>query len=747
MRIRLSCLWLILCSFALAPAAHAADTWALLIGVSKYQSNFISSLRFPAADATGISDALQNPQLGALPADHVRLLTDEQATASNIIGAVDDFLKPKVQAGDSVIVFMAGHGVAKGVGASAKSYLLSTNTSGLTTPALEASAVSLQVLAAKLGQLPAAQFVLFVDACREDPTPGRGIKGNQLSDVLSRGLQITPQNTQQPATVVTFFACAVGQRAYEDPKLEHGVFTYWILDALKKGPVPQADGSVDMGRLSKYVSDNVASWAHEASGGRSAAIATAVDEVEGVQQTPQIVISDPVTNQPQPVTLMRVKREVNDTPIQPAPPTLAVVAFPEGAVVTVDGRKAGIAPTVATLSGDDALMVKVEAPGYSTLERSVKVPEGYEVQMTLRLQPDSRSVGTQDATLTLYQRALDAEALGQWEVAVTGYNAVLRATPTFAPAYERLARVQQRLGKPQDALNTLLQMTAQVPPSERALSALSRGYTALAVSLGTKDNAKRIKKRDKNSFRMPKNGEEAAAMAVLAADEALKLAPNSAAAQLALGFALVAADPKGSNKDDAIKAFSAAVFAEPDDASNQYGMGYGLRYYAQFAADEAARQAEAQRALPSLQQALKLRPDFYEAHRELAYCYHLLGDVEHAEQEYEMANANRGSATDRDEVAGLNVALAALHQQQAEQAQGEEAQQQQQASKAYMEDAREITPDLKKALQVLQVAGIAPNVRDFLPNEVTQMLDLTKFRPPSPTDVLGGGLKRPRFPF
>ncbi len=746
MRLRLS-IWLVLCSFTLASTAHAAETWALLIGISKYQSNFISSLRFPAADATGISDALLDPQLGNLPADHVRLLTDETATATNIMGAVDNFLKPNVKTGDSVIIFMAGHGVAKGMGASAKSYLLATDTNGLTTPALDASAVSLQVLATKLGQLPASQFVLFVDACRDDPTPGRGIKGNQLSDVLSRGLQFMPQDMEKPTTVVTFFACAVGQRAYEDPKLEHGVFTYWILDALNAGPVPEPDGTVGMARLSKYVSDKVASWAHEASGGRSAAIATDVgEEFDGVQQTPQNILSDPITNQPQPVTLIRVKRPVNATPVQPAPPTLALTTFPEGAIVTVDGRKAGIAPTVVTLSGDGASMVKVEAPGYITQERPVKVPAGYQFQMTIRLLPDSRSAGAEDTTLALYQRALNAEALGQWEVASAGYSAVLRATPKYAPAYERLAQVQQRLGNPQDALNTLLQMNAQLSPSERTLSLLSRAYTAMAVKLGTKDNAKLIKKRDKNSFGVPKKGEDAAAMAVLAAEEALKIAPDSARSQLALGFALVVADPKGKNKSDVIKAFSAAVIGEPEDASNQYGMGYGIRYYAQFAPDESERKAEAQRAIPSLQQALKLRPDFYEAHREMAYCYHLLGETERAQQEYVMANANRGAATDRDEVAGLNVALAALHQQQATESKGEDSKEHEQASAAYLEDAREITPDLKQALKVLQLAGVDTNLRNFLPSEVQKLMTLPNFRP-SPIDIIGGGIKRPRLPF
>src|SRR5207249_11633031 len=40
------------------PSARAADTWALLVGISKYQSPRIASLHFPAADAAGIREAL-----------------------------------------------------------------------------------------------------------------------------------------------------------------------------------------------------------------------------------------------------------------------------------------------------------------------------------------------------------------------------------------------------------------------------------------------------------------------------------------------------------------------------------------------------------------------------------------------------------------------------------------------------------------------------------------------------------------
>ena len=189
-------------------------TFALLVGVGNYASPGVSSLRFPAKDASALRDALVDPALGALEADDVLLLSDEKATREAILNAVDTFFKPKMQAGDRMIVFLAGHGIAKGAGISARSWFLPHDAKGLpfTTAQLEASAVEMRALAKKLAELPASQFAIFVDACREDPSPGRGIKNNALSDVMARSIQIEPENRH--ADAATIFACSVGQRAY-----------------------------------------------------------------------------------------------------------------------------------------------------------------------------------------------------------------------------------------------------------------------------------------------------------------------------------------------------------------------------------------------------------------------------------------------------------------------------------------------------------------------------------------------------
>src|SRR5947209_3029033 len=99
------------------PRRIVADQWALLIGISKYPGQ-IQSLGFPRNDARAIKELLVSA--AGFPEDHVKLLTDDgagdaKATKQNILAAVDYFA-PRAKPGHEVIVFLAGHGVARGLG-------------------------------------------------------------------------------------------------------------------------------------------------------------------------------------------------------------------------------------------------------------------------------------------------------------------------------------------------------------------------------------------------------------------------------------------------------------------------------------------------------------------------------------------------------------------------------------------------------------------------------------------------------
>src|SRR5262245_9388010 len=250
---------------ATQPTAAAVNQWALLVGVSSYPGG-IQSLTFPRDDARAIRDMLVSS--AGFPEDHVRLLTDDgvgdaRATKQNILAAIDGYLAPRVQAGHEVIVFLAGHGIARGLGVQAKSYFLPVDVDAQSKDSLERTGLDLEELARRLSALKASQFSIFIDACREDPFPGRGIKGNTMTDVMTRGLRIAPAAGRPadspPPTAIVFYACQIGERAYEDAKLKHGVFTYYIIDGIRE-IANKPDGRVEAGSLAGFLRDKVQKW-------------------------------------------------------------------------------------------------------------------------------------------------------------------------------------------------------------------------------------------------------------------------------------------------------------------------------------------------------------------------------------------------------------------------------------------------------------------------------------------------------
>src|SRR5262245_24676504 len=102
------------------------NQWALLIGVSDY-AGAIQDMKFPGADGRAIKDRLTSS--AGFAEEHARRLTDDgvgeaRATQQNIFAAIDQYLAPRVQPGHEIIIFLAGHGVVRGIGAQAKSYYL-----------------------------------------------------------------------------------------------------------------------------------------------------------------------------------------------------------------------------------------------------------------------------------------------------------------------------------------------------------------------------------------------------------------------------------------------------------------------------------------------------------------------------------------------------------------------------------------------------------------------------------------------
>ena len=683
-----------------AKKAPAADNqWALLVGVSQYPGQ-IQSLGFPRDDARAIKDLLVKS--AGFSEDHIRLLTDDgagdaKATKQNILAAVDSFA-PRVQPGHEVIVFLAGHGIARGLGLQAKSYFLPVDVDAQSKESLERTGVDLEDLARRLSALKASQFSIFIDACREDPFPGRGIKGNTMTDVMSRGLRIAPSTARPdgvPATSIVFYACKVGERAYEDPQLKHGVFTYYILEGIQS-VANRPDGRVEAGYLADYLRANVQKWSADFQSRAKFA----------VEQTPMMV----ATEVHGPTVIVRMSQPSTSPPSAPRTSRVVLATSPKDASVSLNGKVLGTAPLEKELQPGQ-YTVLAESQGFEKTETKITVVPGYEQEFTITLKPSTSNAS--------YEKGVQFESQKLWPQAVASYEQAVKEDPTSVAAYDRLASVYMAAARYRDAVDLLTGASEKLPDNAALIARRSRALSEWAVRDETQDAStnprpsKAIKLKDANRE------------AVRAAELASKKAPDLAIVNLALGYAYTLEER---DRPKAISAFVRATTIAPDDPEGYFGVGYSYRLMKLY-----------QQAVPQLKKALELRPDYYEAHRELAYCYHSSGDNDHAITEYNTATGYQSETNNSGEMAGNNLALSALYTEKGQQVGGADGDAIARASKGYEFEARRYDPTLKAAMRVLAASGVAFRMQAYLPSEVRGLINTGGVTVPG----LPGGIKVP----
>jgi tetratricopeptide (TPR) repeat protein len=675
--------------------AAAVNQWALLVGVSKY-SGQIQELAFPRKDARTIKEMLVSS--AGFAEDHIRLLTDDgagdaKATKQNILAAIDQYLAPRVQPGHQVMIFLAGHGITRGLGATAKSYFLPVDADAQTKESLEATSIDLEDLGRRLSALKAAQFTIFVDACREDPFPGRGIKGNQMTDVMARGLYIRKSAAQDsdPPTAIIFYACQVGERAYEDPKLEHGVFTYYILSGIRD-LASQPDGQVEAGHLASYLRENVKRWTAEYQ-------ARAKYPVE---QTPTMT----ATEVRGPMVVVRMAEVAQNLPARPNSGSVSLFTTPRDARLTIDGKASGSAPLQKDLAPGQYTL-RAELAGYQPAEAKITVLAGYHQEFTLALKPTASSAA--------YEKGVQFETERLIPQAIAAYEEAIAQDPNLIVAYEQLAGAYLATSRYRDAVELLTTISEKFPDNPaliarraRALAEWARVEETQDLSTGGKSK-KAMKQKD------------ARKEAVRAAELAVQKAPGLAASHIALGHAYGLEER---DRQKAISAFVKATTIAPEDAEGYYGIGLTYRLMKQY-----------DQAIPQLNRAIQLRPDYYDAHRELAYCQHGVGNNDKAIRQYNMASSYRGETNNSGEMAGNHLALSALYTEKGQQVGGSEGEAYAQAGRAHESEARELDPTLKIALKVLRDSGLAFRMQQYLPAEVRSLIDDSGVKLPGGTKI------------
>ncbi|MFY9573706.1 MAG: tetratricopeptide repeat protein, partial [Blastocatellia bacterium] len=546
--------------------------------------------------------------------------------------------------------------------------------------------------------LKASQFSIFIDACREDPFPGRGIKGNTMTDVMSRGLRITPGAGRPadatPPTAIVFYACQVGERAYEDPQLKHGVFTYYILEGIRT-VANRPDGRVEAGYLANFIRENVAKWS---TGFQSRAKFSA-------EQTPMMV----ATEVRGPMVIVRLSQAAASPPSPPTTGTVVLATSPKDATLSLNGKVLGTAPLEKELQPGE-YTVLAESQGFQPTETKITVVPGYQQEFTITLKP-----ATSNAS---YEKGVQFEAQKLWPQAVASYEQAIREDPGSIAAYERLASGYMAAARYRDAVDLLTTASEKLPDNAALHARRSRALSEFAERDETQDAS--MNPRSGKAIKQKDAGKEA----VRAAELAAKKAPDLAIVNLALGYAYALEER---DRPKALSAFVRASTIAPEDPESYFGVGYCYRLMKQY-----------QQAIPQLKKALELRSDYYEAHRELAYCYHAEGDTDHAIGEYNTATGYQGETNNSGEMAGNHLALSALYTEKGQQVGGSDGDAISKAGKGHETEARGYDPSLKAAMKILTASGVSYRMKSYLPSEVRNLIDDQPVKLP-------GGIKLP-FP-
>lgn len=140
-----------------------------------------------------------------------------------------------------IIFYYAGHGVPDEATKSA--YLLPVDGFGSDV----STGYSLDKLYATLGELPAEQVTVFLDACFS----GSQRDGKTMASA-ARGVAIKAKNSAPKGNMVVMSAATGNETAYPYTEKGHGLFTYFLLKKLK-----DTKGDVSYGELMDYVHGEV----------------------------------------------------------------------------------------------------------------------------------------------------------------------------------------------------------------------------------------------------------------------------------------------------------------------------------------------------------------------------------------------------------------------------------------------------------------------------------------------------------
>ncbi len=213
----------------------ARNNWAIIIGITDYKN--IKDLNYPHRDALGLYDKLRE----IWPEDHIKLLVNEEATKLNIESAIKDWLAPQETADSVVLFFFSGHGCRS------SDLAPYDETDGKDEYICPYDSLTYSynndirddTLDTWLNSLDSRRISVFLDSCYSggfiDKANGKEAPPTGPSDGFGKDL------SKGGRVIIT--ASNETSSSWEYGALEHGVFTYYILEGFDNLGLLDDDGN------------------------------------------------------------------------------------------------------------------------------------------------------------------------------------------------------------------------------------------------------------------------------------------------------------------------------------------------------------------------------------------------------------------------------------------------------------------------------------------------------------------------
>jgi uncharacterized caspase-like protein len=238
-----------------ANAGPPGQRWALVVGIGNFTDPHIQQLKYTASDAQSFMNALLDPKIGNFPADHVHSLLNDQATTVNIKMQLN-WLARSAGPDDVVVVYVATHGSSRDLDTVGVNYIITHDTiigANIDPDSLYATALPMVEIANAIAtRVKAGKAAIFLDTCYS------GNATVQDTKLMAPGVKNAAPSKQmldhikQGSGRMVFAASGTEQESLESDSLQHGFFTYYLVQALQ-----QVGGSAPLSKIFDYTQQHV----------------------------------------------------------------------------------------------------------------------------------------------------------------------------------------------------------------------------------------------------------------------------------------------------------------------------------------------------------------------------------------------------------------------------------------------------------------------------------------------------------